>query len=134
MSAKWRAELPIVVLLLCMFVGGVAASFVANDRIPIHWNLQGEVDGYAGKWTGLMFVPLVSLGMAVLLIVLPRIPRSLPKTSFQITSLNIIVPLLLSGVCGLKSRPRDGRTPSIWKRPPLTLCASTCKAVASSFR
>lgn len=73
MIAKWRAELPIAVLLLSMFAGGFAASFFANDRIPIHWNLQGEVDGYAGKWEGLMFVPLVSLGMAVLLIVLPKI-------------------------------------------------------------
>ncbi|MCE7938203.1 hypothetical protein DCC79_08275 [bacterium] len=44
----------------------------APDRIPVHWNLAGEPDRYGGKVEGLLFVPLLSVGLYVLLRVLPR--------------------------------------------------------------
>ena len=64
--------------------GVIAAMFVAAawawnrvpDRIPVHWNAAGEVDGYGGRFMGLLLIPLVTLGMQLLFMVLPAIdPR-----------------------------------------------------------
>ena len=45
----------------------------APDRIPIHWNAAGEVDGYGGKFMGLLLTPLMTLGIYLLLKYIPRI-------------------------------------------------------------
>ncbi|MEX2506872.1 MAG: SdpI family protein [Pseudohongiellaceae bacterium] len=45
-------------------------------RIPIHWNFRGEVDGYAGKPMGLLFMPLMALVLCLAFAFAPRIePR-----------------------------------------------------------
>jgi uncharacterized membrane protein len=43
------------------------------DRVPIHWNIHDQVDGYAGKTFGVLFLPLVNLVCALILDVLPLI-------------------------------------------------------------
>jgi uncharacterized membrane protein len=46
------------------------------DKIPTHWNFQGEVDGWSGKAFGVFFFPLLNLILYPLMILLPRIdPR-----------------------------------------------------------
>lgn len=53
-----------------------AAAWAWNrvpDRIPVHWNATGEVDGYGGRFVGLLLIPLVTLGMHVLFMVLPAL-------------------------------------------------------------
>jgi uncharacterized membrane protein len=48
----------------------------AGSQVPIHWNVQGEVDGYAGKFWGLFLLPLITAGMVLLFAVIPRMePR-----------------------------------------------------------
>lgn len=62
-------------------LGVIAAMFVAvairwpnvPDRIPVHWNAAGEVDGYGGKFVGLLMLPLITLGLYLLLRYIPRI-------------------------------------------------------------
>ena len=47
-----------------------------GEEIPFHWDASGNVDGYASKPVALLFVPLLTLGLVVLLSVLPRLdPR-----------------------------------------------------------
>lgn len=44
----------------------VAIPFMP-DRIPIHWNVRGEIDGYGSRWTTLLFGPgllFFGLGLA----------------------------------------------------------------------
>ncbi|RLT41276.1 MAG: DUF1648 domain-containing protein [Chloroflexi bacterium] len=71
LSTAARREWPFWILLVAMF----AASAVAWDRvtlpIPTHWNIQGEVDGYGGRFEGLLLVPLLATGMYALLLGLP---------------------------------------------------------------
>jgi len=43
------------------------------ERLPIHWNYRGEIDGYAGKAFGTLFLPAVSVVLAGLLGFLPRL-------------------------------------------------------------
>lgn len=45
-------------------------------QVPIHWNAAGEIDGYASKTVGLLLIPLLTLFLAGLFAVVPRIdPR-----------------------------------------------------------
>ena len=73
MTAKWRTELPIVILLVLMFAATFGVSFYSQDRIPIHWNLWGKIDGFSSKWFGLFYVPTTTAGLTLLLWVLPSI-------------------------------------------------------------
>lgn len=48
----------------------------AGTQVPIHWNVQGEVDGYGSKFWGLMLMPLMNTGIVLLFIAIPRLePR-----------------------------------------------------------
>ncbi len=35
------------------------------DRVPMHWNINGQVDRYGSKWEGLLFIPIFMLFMAL---------------------------------------------------------------------
>jgi uncharacterized membrane protein len=50
---------------------------IADDaRVPIHWGVDGQVDGYGPKWVGLLGIPGLALLVLGLLAVIPRIePR-----------------------------------------------------------
>jgi uncharacterized membrane protein len=43
------------------------------ERVPIHWNIYGEVDGYGGRFTGAFGIPLLTLAVYILMVVTPRI-------------------------------------------------------------
>jgi uncharacterized membrane protein len=69
--------------LLCLAL--VAASFVASaavygrlpERMPSHWNLAGNVDGYASKPWAPFYMPLTMAGLYLLFVVIRRAsPRS----------------------------------------------------------
>ncbi|MEZ4659078.1 MAG: SdpI family protein [Caldilineaceae bacterium] len=45
-------------------------------QIPVHWGLNGTADRYGGKFEGLLLPPLITLGIALLMAVIPRLdPR-----------------------------------------------------------
>lgn len=65
-------------------LGFVVAAFIAAaafygalpEQLPIHWNIRGEVDGYASKPWGPFILPLSMAATYVLLAMLPRLsPR-----------------------------------------------------------
>jgi uncharacterized membrane protein len=73
MKIAWKVEVPQWIILAGMFAAAAIAWPHAPDRIPVHWNINGEVDRYGGRFEGLLLMPLVALGMYVLMLVLPRI-------------------------------------------------------------
>lgn len=72
MKTPWKLELPQLLILAAMF--GLAAWTwpSAPERVPVHWNLAGEVDRYGGKAEGLLILPGMALLIYVLLRFLPR--------------------------------------------------------------
>jgi len=72
-SFDWRRELPHWALVGAMFALGVLSWPEAPDRIPVHWNLAGEVDRWGGRFEGLFAVPLMGAGVYLLLLFVPRI-------------------------------------------------------------
>jgi len=65
-------------IIVAMFGLSVWAFAVlpADARVPIHWGPDGAADGYADKVLGLFLLPLIAIGVAALLAVIPSIePR-----------------------------------------------------------
>ena len=50
-------------------------------QVPIHWNIRGEIDGWAGKAIGLLFAPIIGLASIALLHMIswldPKLRRNL---------------------------------------------------------
>jgi uncharacterized membrane protein len=61
MKPSWRTELPQWIVIAAMFALAAWAWPRLPDRIPIHWNFRGEIDGYGGKGIGLLFLPITVL-------------------------------------------------------------------------
>ena len=61
------------IILAAMFAASAAAWPQVGPRVPMHWNIRGEVDGYGGRVEGLLFVPVLAVGIYALLRVLPRL-------------------------------------------------------------
>jgi immunity protein, SdpI family len=83
----------VVAILLVAISAGAAAwlSPQLPDRIPTHWNIRGEVDGYGGKWT-LYLMPIMTSGMLVLFYFLPALsPKSFEVDTSRPTYLYIMV-------------------------------------------
>ena len=70
--SKWWEALQLGVI-GAMFITAAVRWISVPDRIPIHWNISGEVDGYGGRFSGLLLLPLVTLAIYALLTVIPII-------------------------------------------------------------
>jgi uncharacterized membrane protein len=76
MKVNWRTEIISLFLIAAMFVLAAITWPVVPDRIPVHWGFSGQPDRYGGKFEGLLLLPLISLGIYLFLLLLPRIdPR-----------------------------------------------------------
>jgi uncharacterized membrane protein len=54
------------------------------ENIPMHWNINGEVDGYGSRWSLLLIGPGLMTFMALLLAALPKIsPERFKVDSFE---------------------------------------------------
>ncbi|MFO7895843.1 MAG: SdpI family protein [Candidatus Cloacimonadales bacterium] len=72
MNKKYWIALSIV--LLQLIVALIIATQLSEDaKIPVHWNFQGEVDNYSGKWLGTLLFPLINAFILALLIAMPYI-------------------------------------------------------------
>ena len=73
-----RIALAISVVVTALLFAGSDWAFrqiPEGTRIPIHWNLAGRPNGYGGRGF-LYFIPCLSLGLALLFLLLPRVePR-----------------------------------------------------------
>ncbi len=62
----------------------LALAFYWNDlpaRVPTHWNLRGEIDGWSSKTPGVFLIPLINLGMVALLRALPWLDPKLRRSA-----------------------------------------------------
>jgi uncharacterized membrane protein len=83
MKLSWRAEVYQLSIIALMFAVAAWAWPQVPDRLPVHWNIKGEVDGWGGKFMGLLLLPLTVLGIYLLTAVLPLVdPRRANYANF----------------------------------------------------
>ena len=79
---RWLAP----VLIAGMVVFSLAIYSSLPERVPTHWNVRGEVDGYSARAFGAFLMPGIALVLWVLLPVLRRIdPRQQQYEHFDKT-------------------------------------------------
>ncbi len=62
------------------------------DRIPTHWNIKGQVDGYGNKQWAAFLMPVFMVAMLVLFFFLPALsPKHFEVDAFRPTYLYIMV-------------------------------------------
>ena len=86
-------------------IGGlmVAAVLIATlivyphlpERVPSHWNWQGQVDDYSAKWTLFVTMPGIMVGLLFLFAALPWLsPANFQVDTFRPTYLYIMLVIL----------------------------------------
>ena len=70
------------------------------NEIPMHWNVNGEVDRWGQKGFDIFLLPLVSLGSYLLMLAVPYIDPKRKTESAQkgIRAFRSIIPFLLTGI------------------------------------
>lgn len=73
----------------------------ADALVPIHWGVDGKIDGYATKTVGLFLLPLITIGVSALFWVIPFIePRraNLEKSAKAYAAIWIALVLLMAAI------------------------------------
>jgi len=65
-----------IIIFLIIFLSFTLAFYFYSqmpDQMASHWNTKGEVDDHMSKFWGLFLMPLISLGMFLIFIFIPKI-------------------------------------------------------------
>ena len=76
------------------------------DRIPIHFDLQGEANGWGSKYT-IFLLPLMNIGIYLLFLFLPSVdPKRKDDTEFNsmFYKIRLVLILFLTGMCILATQ------------------------------
>ncbi|MFG6147642.1 SdpI family protein [Halobacillus sp. B23F22_1] len=65
------------------------------EQVAMHWNIYGEADQFWNKSIAVFFIPLLMLGMAALLVLLPKIDPNKANFKKFSTSYQMIVHVIL---------------------------------------
>jgi uncharacterized membrane protein len=68
-----KSELIIVGIILLSFAVGIYYYPQMPEKVASHWNAHGQVNGYMSKFWGLFLMPIISVGLLLLFILIPRI-------------------------------------------------------------
>lgn len=92
MRSRWLGA----AVLAAMWAFALAVFGRLPARVPTHWNLQGEVDGWMARFPGGVMAPLIATGVYALLLAMPLIdPRKRNVERFGADRLLIANLLLL---------------------------------------
>ena len=99
---KWvKSEWPQILILLLPVCAGVLLWDKLPERMPIHWNARGEIDGYAGKPFATFFLPSVNLFVVGLIYVLalvdPKVRKAQPDSQKSYRKIFRMLRLVISG-------------------------------------
>jgi uncharacterized membrane protein len=63
----------IILIIIVSFASGIYLYPQLPEKFASHWNAAGEVDGYMPRFWGLFLMPLLSAGLFLLFVAIPRI-------------------------------------------------------------
>jgi uncharacterized membrane protein len=73
MSENLKKELPIIGFLLLPFIYLASLWNSLPEKVPIHWNYKGEIDGWGTKYSLIGILFLLPVLTYVLMLVIPKI-------------------------------------------------------------
>ncbi len=112
MRVTWRTEAPQWILIAGMFLLALVSWARVPDQVPVHWSAAGQVDRYGSKGEGLLLLPALTVGVYVLLLLIPRIdPGRANYTRFAgvYSVIRIAVVTTLAGLYGVLYLLYSGR-------------------------
>ena len=68
-----KRDWPLLALIALLFLLGAYFYPKLPERVPSHWNVRGEVDGYSSRFFGAFGLPLISLGIYLMMLVTPSL-------------------------------------------------------------
>jgi len=68
-----KSKLIVILIILTSFIIGIYFYPQIPEKMASHWNVQGQVDDYMSKSWGLFLMPIISLGLFLLFILIPKI-------------------------------------------------------------
>jgi uncharacterized membrane protein len=74
--SRWtltKLELAAIALLTVAFFGSIYSYPQLPEKMAIHWDFRGQVDGYMSKSAGLFLMPGILAAIAVIIVVVPRV-------------------------------------------------------------
>ena len=80
-----KREIFVLGIILLSFFIGIYFYPKMPEKMATHWNLQGEGDRYAQKFSGLFLIPFISLGVfllffiILLFITIPKIDQNIEE-------------------------------------------------------
>jgi len=85
-SSVLKQDWLILILILLGFALGAYFYPSLPDKMPNHWGINGEINGYGSKMAGAFTLPLINLGMYIMFLVLPHIdPKGKNYAKFDST-------------------------------------------------
>jgi uncharacterized membrane protein len=115
---KWsiKNELGSLSVIAAMLLASAVSWSRAPERLPVHWNLGGEVDRWGGRTEALLALPAIALGVYLLLLLLPRLDPG--RANYQRFAgayrlLRLGVLLLLAVIHAIVLAPIYGITPHV---------------------
>ena len=68
-----KTTIIIIGIILISFIIAIYIYPQMPDQMASHWNIQGQVNDYLPKFWGLFLMPLISLGIFLLFLLIPKI-------------------------------------------------------------
>ncbi len=91
MMKHWQWVVAILLVVLTWSCSALVYT-IMPERIPTHWNIRGQVDGYGSKQWAVFLMPVVMAGILVLFRFLPALsPKPFEVDTFRSTYLFIMV-------------------------------------------
>ncbi|MFC2174832.1 SdpI family protein [archaeon] len=67
-----KKEYITLALIALMFVSAIVLLSGMPDKVPMHWNAKGEVDGYGSRET-IFMMPIIALGVYAMFLAIPKL-------------------------------------------------------------
>jgi len=68
-----KSEIIISGIIILSFAIGIYYYPQMPEKVASHWNAGGQVNGYMSKFWGVFLMPIISIGMLLLFMLIPRI-------------------------------------------------------------
>jgi uncharacterized membrane protein len=100
MNLEFKKELPLIGIVLVPFVYLAVIWNNLPEKVPVHWNYNGQIDRWGEKYTLIIIVFLFTIFLYVLMLIIPKID---PKKRLEVMGgkfyqLKFILLLFFSGL------------------------------------